>query len=99
MEDERLPLELRRDRAGGAMSRAVGVSLAAGRARAHRLPVAMPARHLAIMGRGLIVLGIIAAVLCWLISVGILVHDMVSWWAELAVRPLYTTIEGPPPGW
>ena len=66
--------------------------------RAHR-GTAQAARLLETAARGLLVIGVAAAVLIWLVSVGILVHDMVSWWAELAVRPLQTTVEGPPPGW
>ena len=98
MENERLPLELRRDGAGAAMS-TVGLPLpAAWTSRAHPVPAA-PARHFAIAGRGLLILGITGAVLIWLISVGILVHDLVSWWAEFAVFPLQATASGFPPGW
>ena len=71
---------------------------AASTSRTHRLH-AIPASHLALVARGLLVLGLAAAVLLWLISVGILIHDLVSWWAEFAVQPLNTAGDGPPPGW
>ena len=99
MEDERLALKPGRSGAGVAMNRGLGVFPWSGWAsRAHGLP-RVPARHLAIARRGLLVLGVALAALVWLISVGVLIHELVSWWAEFAVQRLNTAIEGPPGGW
>jgi hypothetical protein len=75
------------------MSRVIGIPWTDGWAsRAHRFPIAIALRRL-------LVLGFILLALVWLLSVGVLIHDMVSWWAEFAVRPILTASEGPPPGW
>ena len=68
-------------------------------ARAHQLLVLAKARCLAISARGLLVLGFAVLALFWLVSVGILIHDTVSWWAEFAVRSTHTIGDGVPFGW
>jgi hypothetical protein len=73
---------------GRSTSRQLG--LAERRARAHGR---------AISARGLLVLGFAVLALLWLVSVGILIHDAVSWWAEFAVRSTHTTGDGVPFGW
>ena len=82
------------------MSRSLRISLpTAWTARSTRLTAVPAVKDRAIAAQWLLVLGVALVVLVWLISVGILLHDMVTWWAEFSVRPLQTWTEGPPPGW
>ena len=75
------------------MSRVIGIpSAAAWTSRAHRF-------SLATLLQRLLVLGFLVLTLVWLICIGFLIHDMLSWWAEFAVRPLSTAGAEPPSAW
>ena len=75
------------------MSRVIGLpSAAAWTSRALHF-------SLAIVLRRLLALGLVALALVWLVCIGVLTHDMVSWWAEFAVTPLWTASAGPPSAW